>query len=69
MSIEEICLRNKRFKEVFEGLDRLHKIHTEEKDPEKIPEILGEIVGKLILIQTDIDGYQDHLKEGEKTDG
>ena len=62
MSIEEICLRNQRFKKVFDGLTALIKIHKEELDQSKIPEIIGEIAGNVILIQTDIDGYQDHLK-------
>jgi len=62
VSIEEICLREKRFKKVFEGLGKLIKIHKEERDPSKIPEIIGEITGTLILIQTDFYWCLDHLK-------
>ena len=66
VTVEEICLRNQRFKQVFDGLGELLKVHKEEKDTEHIPEIIGKITGLIILIQTDIDGYSDHLKENKK---
>ena len=66
--LEKACARNSQFKKIYSGLQDLWIIHKEEKDTSKVPEIMGEIVGNLILIETNLDGYEDHLKDGGKAE-
>ena len=60
--LTKACKRNGHFKTVYGGLHKLLLIHKEERDQSIIPEIIGEIVGSLILIETNLDGYEEHLE-------
>ena len=67
--LEKECARNEQFKKAYLGLQELWYIHKEERDTSKIPEILGEILGNLMLIETNLNGYEEHakfLKDGGK---
>ena len=68
-ALEKVCSRNEQFKKAYLGLQELWFIHKEERDTSKVPEILGVILGNLIIIETNLNGYEDHenhLKDGGK---
>jgi len=67
--LEKECARNEQFKKAYLGLQELWYIHKEERDTSKIPEILGKILGSLMIIETNLNGYEEHenhLKDGGK---
>ena len=41
-------------------------MHTGERYSYDVPEIIGEIVGNLILLETDLDDYEEHLEIVQK---